>query len=143
MYAFSTKKQKKLQDIRPIIIFVEPGQKCFIRHPRLDRGSPIMDNQGYIYFMTNAFGNVLYIGVTNSLKRRIIEHQEGLGAKFTHKYNCNKLVYYESFPDIRQAITREKQLKHFKRAWKNELVKTVNPQWRDLSEEIIIDPAIV
>jgi len=93
--------------------------------------------------MTNALGNVLYIGVTNSLKRRILEHQEESGSYFTHKYNCNKLVYYESFPDISQAIAREKQLKHFKRVWKNELIESINPQWRDLSKEIILDPAIV
>ena len=116
---------------------------CSYRHPWLDRGSQTMENKGYIYFMTNAFGNVLYIGVTNSLKRRILEHHEGRGSKFTHNYNCDKLVYYESFPDIEQAIVREKQLKHYKRAWKNELVNNINPQWRDISNEIIMDPEIV
>ena len=65
--------------------------------------------------MTNVANSVLYIGVTNSLKRRIGEHAEGTGSVFTHKYNCTKLVYFEAFPDIEQAISREKQLKHFKR----------------------------
>ena len=62
---------------------------------------------------------------------------------FTHKYNCTKLVYFESFPDIELAITREKQLKHYKRVWKNELVSNFNPDWRDLASDIILDPAIV
>jgi putative endonuclease len=99
--------------------------------------------KGYIYFMTNSFGNVLYIGVTNSLKLRINEHIDGAGAAFTHKYNCTKLVYYECFADIEQAIAREKQLKHFKREWKDKLVESLNPEWRDLSGEIIVDPDIL
>lgn len=93
--------------------------------------------------MTNTSNSVLYIGVTNSLKRRIAEHAAGQGSAFTHKYNCNKLVYFEVFPDIEQAIAREKQLKHFKRTWKNDLVSSFNPTWRDLSTDIILDPAIV
>ena len=72
--------------------------------------------------------------------RRIVEHAEGRGSVFTSKYNCSKLVYFEVFPTIEQAISREKQLKHFKREWKNQLVETVNPEWRDLSESVISDP---
>ena len=102
-----------------------------------------MDHKGYIYFMTNASNKVLYIGVTNSLKRRISEHAEGHGSAFTSKYNCSKLVYYETFPDIEQAIAREKQLKHFKRAWKDELVNALNPTWNDLGLSLIADPAIL
>ncbi len=102
-----------------------------------------MGHVGYIYFMTNATNNVLYVGVTNSLKRRIGEHSDGQGSTFTQKYNCKKLVYFETFPDIEQAISREKQLKHFKRAWKNALVEAVNPQWRDMTPDITLDPAIV
>ncbi len=97
---------------------------------------------GYIYFMTNASNSVLYLDVTNSLKRRICEHAEGKGSVFTHKYRCNKLVYYEVFIDIEQAIAREKQLKHFKRDWKNESVEGFNPEWRDLSGEVVLDPDI-
>ena len=102
-----------------------------------------MEKRGYVYFMTNASNSVLYIGVTNSLKRRINEHAMGVGSVFTHKYNCTKLVYFEVFPDIEQAIVREKQLKHFRRAWKDELVNGVNPGWRDLIPDIILDPDIV
>lgn len=99
-----------------------------------------METKGYIYFMTNFSNTVLYIGVTNSLTRRISEHSSGMGSSFTHKYNCTKLVYYERFPDIEQAIAREKQLKHYKREWKDALVNSVNPDWRDLAHELISDP---
>ena len=99
--------------------------------------------KGYIYFMTNTSNKVLYIGVTNSLKRRIAEHFEGRGSSFTSKYHCSKLVYYEVFPSIEQAITREKQLKHFKREWKNELVEKFNPNWKDLSSIITLDVDLV
>ena len=99
-----------------------------------------MGKGGYIYFMTNRTNSVLYIGVTNSLTRRISEHNEGHGSNFTAKYNCDKLVYYEVFPDIEQAIAREKQLKHFKREWKNELVEKVNPEWRDIATDIVNNP---
>ena len=102
-----------------------------------------METKGYIYFMTNTYNKVLYIGVTNSLKRRIAEHAAGQGSAFTHRYNFNKLVYFEAFPDIEQAIAREKQLKHFKRAWKDDLVNSLNPAWRDLAPDVVQDFSIV
>ena len=102
-----------------------------------------MEHKGYIYFITNTHNTVLYIGVTNSLKRRLSEHNTGGGSKFTSKYNCHKLVYYEVFPDIEQAIAREKLLKRYKRIWKNNLVATINPKWKDLGSIILEDPAIV
>ena len=92
--------------------------------------------------MTNATNRVLYIGVTNSLKSRIEEHATGHGSVFTRRYNCAKLVYFEAFPDIEQAIEREKQLKHFKRSWKNELVNLKNQEWRNLAEDVVLDPDI-
>ena len=99
-----------------------------------------MKKKGYIYFVTNKYNIVLYTGVTNSLVRRSAEHGEHQGSTFTQRYNCDKLVYYEVFPDIEQAIAREKQLKHFKREWKDQLVNAVNPEWRDLSEGLVADP---
>ena len=99
-----------------------------------------MTKKGYVYFVTNKTNQVLYIGVTNSLVRRISEHVDHRGSSFTVKYNCTKLVYFEVFPDIEQAIHREKQLKHFKRDWKNQLVSAINPQWLDLAEGLIGDP---
>ena len=99
-----------------------------------------MNKKGYIYIMTNRTNNVLYTGVTNSLVRRIAEHTEGRGSIFSSKYNCSKLVYFEVFPDMEQAIIREKQIKHYKREWKNQLIDTINPEWNDLSTSITTDP---
>lgn len=93
--------------------------------------------------MTNQSNKVLYVGVTNNLLRRIEEHTCGRGSTFTHKYNCTKLVYFEKFPDIEQAIAREKQVKHFKREWKDDLVNKMNPEWRDLAGEVIANPTVV
>ena len=92
--------------------------------------------------MCNSTNSVLYIGVTNSIKRRILEHKAGFGYNFTNKYKCSKFVYYEIFPDIQQAITREKQLKHYKRVWKTELIEKMNPKWEDLAGLLIDDPDI-
>ena len=102
-----------------------------------------MEKGGYIYFMTNKSNSVLYVGVTNNLLRRIEEHTSGHGSTFTHKYNCTKLVYFEKFPDIEQAIAREKQVKHFKREWKDDLVNRMNPEWRDLAVEVYANPTVV
>ncbi len=102
-----------------------------------------MQYKGYIYMMTNVKNNVLYIGVTSDLKRRITEHKEGSASKFTRKYRCHKLVYFECYSDIEQAIAREKQLKRYNREWKDQLVNSVNPKWKDLYESIILNPMIV
>ena len=101
-----------------------------------------MEQKGYVYFVSNAHNNVLYIGVTNSLKRRSLEHANKLGSRFTIKYNCGKLVYYEVYPDIEQAIAREKLLKRYKRKWKDKLVESINPNWLDLSATFVDDPAL-
>ena len=77
----------------------------------------------------------MYIGVTNDLERRIYEHKNKIIEGFTKKYNVNKLVYYEQTTDVEAAIEREKQLKGWKRERKNNLVETINPEWRDLSED--------
>jgi putative endonuclease len=77
----------------------------------------------------------MYIGVTNDLKQRLYEHKHQLVDGFTKRYNVHKLVYYEHTTDIRAAIAREKQLKGWLRAKKNALVETMNPEWKDLSEE--------
>jgi len=96
-----------------------------------------MEYGGYVYMMANCNNKVLYIGVTNDISRRLVEHAEGRGSEFTKKYNCNKLVYIEVFPDIEQAIAREKQLKNWHREWKNRLVELINPDWHDLSIELL------
>ena len=95
-----------------------------------------MDRQYYVYIMTNKNNAVLYTGVTNDLKRRIYEHREKLIEGFTKKYNINKLVYYEAFGDINNAILREKQIKGGSRDKKIKLVKAMNNSWLDLYDKI-------
>ncbi len=87
----------------------------------------------YIYMMGSANGRALYIGVTSDLQRRVLQHKEGRYGGFTTKYRCHHLLYYERFYDINQAIAREKQLKGWIRAKKEELIKSINPDRIDLS----------
>ena len=91
----------------------------------------------YIYILTTKNNAALYIGVTNDLKRRIYEHKEALVEGFTKKYHVHKLVYFEEYSDVNAAIAREKQLKRWIRAKKNELVESKNPLWQDWSELLI------
>ena len=95
-----------------------------------------MKKRGYIYILANNHNNVLYIGVTNNIVRRITEHKAKINRGFTYRYNCEKLVYYESYNLIVDAIAREKQLKNWKREWKAKLISDFNPEWKDLSEEV-------
>ena len=96
-----------------------------------------ISNQYYVYIMTNAHHTVLYTGVTNHLARRVYEHKNGLGSIFVKKYNVHKLVYYEIGNDARTAIAREKQIKGGSRKKKLDLINKMNPEWKDLYEEII------
>ncbi len=77
----------------------------------------------------------MYIGVTNNLQRRLFEHKNKLIDGFSKKYNCDKLVYYELFFDINDAIRREKEVKKWRREKKNNLVESMNPEWKDLNDE--------
>jgi len=96
----------------------------------------MLNKQYYVYFLTNWNNKVLYVGVTNDLKRRLYEHQNGLTDGFTKKYQVNKLVYYEVCEEIEGAILREKQIKAGSRKKKNDLVSKSNPDWNDLSSSI-------
>jgi len=90
----------------------------------------------YVYILANSSRNVLYLGVTNNLKRRLQEHRNGLNKGFTQRYNVHYLMYYETFSRAMQAIKREKQIKKWYRKQKDELIESTNPEWRDLTEEI-------
>ena len=90
-------------------------------------------NNYYVYILSNKSNKVLYIGVTNDLQRRVYEHKNKLIEGFTSKYNVDKLLHYESTTDIKSAIEREKQLKSWSRAKKEELINKSNPQRKDLS----------
>src|SRR5271167_3163757 len=89
--------------------------------------------RAYVYMITNYGGNVLYIGSTEDLKTRIFQHNKRLIPGFTAKYNVYKLVYFEEHLDLASAERRERQLKGKNRAKKNEVVESLNPQWKDLS----------
>ena len=91
---------------------------------------------GYVYILTTKNNKMLYIGVTNNLLRRIYEHKQGLVEGFTKRFHIKKLVYYEHYSSIQNAIQREKVLKEWNRAWKEHLINSFNPSWRDLYEEI-------
>ena len=95
-----------------------------------------MERGGCIYIMANRRRTVYYIGVTADLGRRVREHRQGTGSTFTKRYHCTDLIYYEAYPRIEEAIVREKQLKKWKRSWKEALIKTVNPELKDLYEEV-------
>ncbi|MFC1511552.1 GIY-YIG nuclease family protein [Candidatus Margulisiibacteriota bacterium] len=86
----------------------------------------------YVYILASQRNGTLYIGVTGNLKKRIMEHKEGVYGGFTHKYNVHMLVYYEEFGDIRDAIAREKAMKKWLRKWKLDLIEKYNPEWKDL-----------
>ena len=95
-----------------------------------------MSKQGFIYILTNKHNTTLYLGVTNDLRRRVAEHKLHINSGFTDKYNIEKLVYFEIHEQIYDAIQREKQLKKWRREWKDALINELNPEWNDLSETI-------
>jgi putative endonuclease len=92
-----------------------------------------MERGGCVYILTNFTHSVLYIGVTSDLYFRVMEHKEKIYPNsFTAKYNCSKLVFFEQFSTIEDAIGKEKQLKNWKREWKLNLINSINPLWNDL-----------
>jgi putative endonuclease len=92
--------------------------------------------QYYVYILASKYNGTLYIGVTSDLKKRIFEHKNNLTKSFTEKYNVHLLVYFEATTDVNSAITREKQLKAWKREWKLRIINEFNPKWRDLYEDL-------
>ncbi len=89
----------------------------------------------YTYILANKPNGTLYVGVTNSLERRVFEHKESIGGDFTTRYKVNMLVYFEEYSSPQEAIAREKQLKAGRRKKKLDLIKEFNPNWRDLATE--------
>jgi putative endonuclease len=90
----------------------------------------------WVYILASGLGGTLYIGVTNDLVRRVYEHRSNAVPGFTKKYGVHRLVYYEQFFDIENAIRREKRLKKWSRAWKIALIEKTNPNWDDLYPRI-------
>ncbi len=91
---------------------------------------------GYVHIMSNKRDDTLYVGVTSNLSRRICEHREGVIDGFTKRYGLKRLVYYELYDDIRNALQREKNLKHWPREWKLALIHEANLEWKDLYEQL-------
>ena len=104
----------------------------------MTRGDKTMEKRSFIYIMTNVNNTTLYVGVTNDIVRRVYEHRNKMIQGFTSKYNITKLVYYEVFNEISDAIVREKQLKGGSRKKKEELINKLNPNWEDLYEMICL-----
>jgi putative endonuclease len=90
----------------------------------------------YFVYIVASRSRALYVGVTNDVSRRVGEHKEGLIPGFTQRYKINRLVYYESTPDVRAAIAREKQIKRWRREKKVNLIESLNPDWNDLAREV-------
>ena len=96
-----------------------------------------MERQYYVYILTSKRNGTLYTGVTSDLIRRVFEHKNDLIDGFTNKYQVHKLVHYEIFSDINEAIAREKQIKSWQRSWKKNLIEKVNPRWIDLYDDLM------
>ncbi|MBT7615948.1 MAG: GIY-YIG nuclease family protein [Calditrichaeota bacterium] len=94
--------------------------------------------QAFVYIMANERNGTIYIGVTSDLLKRVLQHKQNLFKGFTKKYLIHQLVYYEVSDSIESAIVREKQLKKWKRLWKLKLIESINPEWEDLYERILL-----
>jgi len=97
-----------------------------------------MAKRFFVYILTNRRRGVLYVGVTNDLHRRMIQHKAKVVPGFTSKYGVIVLVYYEEYASIIEARAREAVLKRWRRAWKFDLIESLNAEWRDLAEELAL-----
>jgi putative endonuclease len=94
-----------------------------------------MEKQYRVYILASRPGGALYVGVTHNLSLRVWQHKQGKGGEHTERYKIDRLVYYESYADVRDAIQRESNIKHWPGSWKTQLIYGMNPTWRDLYEE--------
>ena len=98
-----------------------------------------MERGGYIYIVSNYERTTIYIGVTANLSVRIFDHESEKGSEFAAKYKCKYLIYFEGFQNIEEAIAREKVLKKWKRKWKFNLIRKLNPEFNSLNEQVFKD----
>ena len=96
-----------------------------------------MEKQPAVYILASKRNGTLYIGVTSDLTKRVWEHKSGMVEGFTKRYSIHRLVWYELHENMESAITKEKRIKEWKRAWKLELIESVNPDWQDLYQRIV------
>ena len=95
-----------------------------------------MSKPGYVYILSSKRNGTLYVGVTSDLARRVWQHKTDAIPGFTRKYQIHRLVYFEAFDEIKDAIVREKRIKEWKWAWKISLIESRNPEWRDLYDDL-------
>jgi putative endonuclease len=95
-----------------------------------------MAKRGYVYILANRKHGTLYVGVTSNLSARIYQHKQGTASAFTRRYSVDRLVYIEEFELVTDAIRRENTIKGWPRAWKIRTIEAVNPDWKDLTEEM-------
>ena len=93
--------------------------------------------EGFVYILTNRKNGVLYIGATNDLARRVVQHRTGSVPGFAAKYQCRRLVWFNRFDNVHDARVVERRMKAWKRDWKIELIEKTNPEWSDLSESLV------
>lgn len=110
-------------------------KKTSYRHPAFIAGSPYLAFMGYVYIVTNKHHTVFYTGVTNDIERRIGEHKAGVGSAFSSKYRCNMLLYTQQYMTMVEAIAAEKTIKRWKRDWKINIIKEINPDMIDLAAD--------
>ena len=96
-----------------------------------------MGKSGYVYIMASQRNGTIYLGVTSNLPKRVYEHREGLVDGFTKKHGCKLLVWYESYDDIQEARATELRMKNWNRQWKLKRIERMNPDWRDLWDDIV------
>jgi putative endonuclease len=96
----------------------------------------VSEDRGYVYIVCNRRYGTLYVGVTSDLAKRIWQHKEHVVAGFATKYGTGRLVWYECHESVEEAITREKQIKEWRRDWKINLIQDMNPDWRDLYDDL-------
>jgi putative endonuclease len=106
-------------------------REALLRRHGISQGVRLLKTY-FVYVLTNKPRGVLYIGVTNDLERRVYQHREGTGSAFCRKYNLDRLVYAAEFGDVNEAIAAEKRLKKWRRAWKEQMIEEMNPQWQEL-----------
>ena len=97
-----------------------------------------MEKIYFVYIVSNWSHTVLYTGLTDDVERRTFEHRHQVRDGFTKKYNCYKLLYYEVFNDLEEAIHREKQIKRYRRKWKENLISDFNPEWKNLYWDFVV-----
>jgi len=114
---------------RPLVVVAGLVPATPLRHAEVVR-------QYYLYILASRPGGAIYVGVTRDLVRRLYEHRNGFVDGHTKTYNIKQLVYFEVYATARDAIQREKNIKHWPRAWKTRLIAQMNPTWRDLYDDI-------